>query len=228
MADNTILSTRTLRKSFFTGGNRLEVIHQLDLDINPGQIVAIMGESGSGKSTLLGMLGSLELPDSGQVIFKGKSLGEMSDNDRAELRNRQFGFVFQNFNLIPGLTAAENIELPLIYSGVEKNQRHHKAMIALKIVGLEDRADHTPAQLSGGQQQRVALARALVNNPQILFADEPTGSLDELSAEHVMQLLVNLKQAGKAIVMVTHDKKVAAKADLVFQLSEGTLSRVIV
>jgi len=221
----TILSAHNIRKSYHVGANLIKVFSNLSIDIHVGEFVAIMGLSGSGKSTLLGILSSLESPDGGEIKFKQQNILNLDDTQKARLRNQQFGFMFQSYSLIPGLTALDNVGLPLLYAGQSTSSRNKKSEIALEIVGLKNRLAHTPAELSGGQQQRVALARALINNPDILFADEPTGSLDQESAMSVMDLFCGLKQAGRTIVMVTHDADVAAFADTVYLLDSGMLKQ---
>lgn len=220
-----ILSAKNISRTYLVGANTIKALAGINLDIHEGEFVAIMGRSGSGKSTLLGILGSLEQPDEGQVYYRSQALGDLADDEKAALRNRAFGFMFQSYSLIPGISAQENVALPMVYAGYDEARRQRKSAIALEIVGLKDRLDHTPAELSGGQQQRVALARALINQPDIVFADEPTASLDEDSSLAVMDLFVGLKQAGKTIVLVTHDPLVAGYADSVYLLDCGVLTR---
>ncbi|MBN2193745.1 MAG: ABC transporter ATP-binding protein [Polyangiaceae bacterium] len=215
---------RSLVKTYFRGDEPLKVLDQLDLDIPKGSFEALMGPSGSGKSTLLNLIAGLDRPTSGTVVVDGKQIDRMGESQLARWRAATLGFVFQSFNLLPVLTALENVELPLLLAPLRAAERRKRAETALKIVGLEDRVKHYPRQLSGGQEQRVAIARAIVNDPKIIVADEPTGDLDRQSAADVMTLLEKLnQQLGKTIVMVTHDPAAAERASIIRRLDKGIL-----
>ena len=219
-----LASMRDVTKVYRRGGQDLVVLDQLDLDVARGDFLALMGPSGSGKSTILNILGGLDEPDSGEVVVEGVELGSLSRDERAEWRARHVGFVFQAFNLIPVLTALENVELPLLLTPLSRKQRREHADYALELVGLSDRKDHRPKQLSGGQEQRVAIARAVATDPTMILADEPTGDLDRASADAVMDILSRLsKEHGKTIAMVTHDPVAAARATRLLHLEKGTL-----
>jgi putative ABC transport system ATP-binding protein len=220
----TLVRLQQVVKSFRRGGETLTVLDGLDMEIPRGSFEALMGPSGSGKSTLLNLIAGLDRATSGKVIVAGNDLGAMSDGQLAAFRARHLGFIFQSYNLMPVLTAAENVELPLLLTKLPRAERRKRALIALRVVGLEDRTDHHPRQLSGGQEQRVAIARALVNDPTILVADEPTGDLDRKSADAILDLLVRLnKEMGKTIVMVTHDPAAAERATVVRRMDKGVL-----
>lgn len=212
-------------KSYRRGEVVVPVLKGITLGIEAGQFVAIMGPSGSGKSTLLNIIGCLDTMDSGKYRLGGKNVETASEDELATIRNRNLGFVFQLFNLIPRINARRNVELPLVYAGVVGRERRRRADVALQRVGLQTRAEHTPAQLSGGQQQRVAIARALVNEPEVLIADEPTGSLDTAISREIMQLFADLNRAGKTIVMVTHEPEIAAYAQRTIHLRDGVVER---
>lgn len=212
-------------KSYRRGEVVVPVLKGITLGIEAGQFVAIMGPSGSGKSTLLNIIGCLDTMDSGKYRLGGKNVEAASEDELATIRNRNLGFVFQLFNLIPRINARRNVELPLVYAGVVGRERRRRADVALQRVGLQTRAEHTPAQLSGGQQQRVAIARALVNEPEVLIADEPTGSLDTAISREIMQLFADLNRAGKTIVMVTHEPEIAAYAQRTIHLRDGVVER---
>ncbi len=219
-----LVDLRGVVKSFSRGGETLTVLDGLNLTIPSGEFVALMGPSGSGKSTLLNLIAGIDRPTSGKVTVAGSELGGMSDGDLAGFRARHLGFIFQSYNLMPVLTAAENVELPLLLTKLSKDERRKRALIALRVVGLEDRTGHYPRQLSGGQEQRVAIARAIVNDPTILVADEPTGDLDRKSADAILDLLVKLNtEFKKTIVMVTHDPAAAERATRVQRMDKGTL-----
>jgi putative ABC transport system ATP-binding protein len=219
-----IVDLRGVVKSFHRGGETLTVLDGLNLQIPTGDFVALMGPSGSGKSTLLNLIAGLDKPTAGKVNVAGSELGSMSDGALASFRARHLGFIFQSYNLMPVLTAAENVELPLLLTNLSSAERKKRALIALRVVGLEDRVGHYPKQLSGGQEQRVAIARAIVNDPTILVADEPTGDLDRKSADAILDLLVKLNtEFKKTIVMVTHDPAAAERATRVQRMDKGTL-----
>jgi putative ABC transport system ATP-binding protein len=219
-----LVDLRGVVKSFSRGGETLTVLDGLNLTIPTGEFVALMGPSGSGKSTLLNLIAGIDRPTSGKVHVAGNELGGMSDGALAAFRARHLGFIFQSYNLMPVLTAAENVELPLLLTNLSKDERRKRALIALRVVGLEDRTGHYPRQLSGGQEQRVAIARAIVNDPTILVADEPTGDLDRKSADAILDLLVKLNtEFKKTIVMVTHDPAAAERATRVQRMDKGTL-----
>lgn len=208
-------------KSYQRGDVPVPVLRDVSLTINKGEFVAIMGPSGSGKSTLLNILGCLDTADSGSYKLHNKLIQAANEDDLASIRNRKLGFVFQSFNLIPRIDAEHNVELPMLYAGVSPSLRQKRAMAALRIVGLEDRAKHVPAHLSGGQQQRVAIARALVNDPEIIIADEPTGALDSKASHEIMCMFQQLQASGKTIVMVTHEDEIAEYAQRIIRVRDG-------
>lgn len=219
-----IVSLSGIDKTFWRGKESIHVLDKLDLNVPSGSFEALMGPSGSGKSTLLNIIAGLDRPTSGEVRVAGADLARMSDRALARWRSQTIGFVFQSFNLIPVLTAAENVELPLLLTDLSGAERNKRVATALRVVGLEDRMDHYPRQLSGGQEQRVAIARAIVNDPQIIVADEPTGDLDRKSADDVLTLMDKLnKELGKTIFMVTHDPAAAERASKQRRLDKGTL-----
>jgi putative ABC transport system ATP-binding protein len=205
------------------GSVMVRALKHIDLSINEGEYLTIMGQSGSGKSTLMNILGCLDPPTHGRYLLRGTDVAVLSDNALSRVRGREIGFVFQSFNLIPELTVSENIEVPLFYRGVPRQQRHARAAATLERVGLQDRMTHRPAQLSGGQQQRVAIARALVGDPAILLADEPTGNLDSTTGGTIMALLDELNAEGRTIIMVTHDETIARRSPRVIQLLDGEI-----
>lgn len=216
-----MISLRAIRKSYTSGMVSVDVLHGIDLTIDAGEFVAIMGPSGSGKSTLLNLIACLDQIDSGDYLFLGEPVRTMSSAALAQLRSKRIGFVFQNFNLIPQFSALRNVELPLIYAGVKKAQRVSSAKNQLQKVGLLDRLSHRPVELSGGQQQRVAIARAMVNEPDVIIADEPTGSLDSETGEEIMRVFRQLHQSGKTIVMVTHEQEIADFAARIVRVRDG-------
>src|SRR6188474_1208349 len=221
MSSPAIIHLEEIHKSYFLGKQELPVLKGINLDIFKNEYVAFMGPSGSGKSTLMNILGCLDTPTTGTYILNGKDVSSMPDNDLAEVRNKEIGFVFQQFNLLPRLTAAENVALPLIYGGVSRKERMERALEALRKVGLADRSHHKPNEMSGGQIQRVAIARALVNNPSILLADEPTGNLDSKTSIEVMQIFGQIQAAGNTVVLVTHEEDIAGYAKRVVRLRDG-------
>jgi putative ABC transport system ATP-binding protein len=225
---NPVIHLEAISKSYFMGKHSLEVLKGITLDIFKNEYVALMGPSGSGKSTLMNILGCLDTPTSGRYVLNNKDVSKMSDDELAEVRNKEIGFVFQQFNLLPRLTAAENVALPLIYAGVNKKLRMEKANEALAKVGLADRAHHKSNEMSGGQIQRVAIARALVNNPSILLADEPTGNLDSKTSMEVMEIFGQIQSAGNTVILVTHEEDIAAYAKRVVRLRDGSIETDIV
>jgi len=218
-----IIHLENIGKSYFMGSNSLEVLKAVSLDIFRNEYVALMGPSGSGKSTLMNILGCLDTPTTGTYVLNGKDVSKMNDDDLAEVRNKEIGFVFQQFNLLPRLTAAENVALPLTYGGVNRKDRTERAMEALKKVGLAERSHHKPNEMSGGQIQRVAIARALVNNPSILLADEPTGNLDSKTSFEIMDVFGQIQSAGNTVVLVTHEEDIAAYAKRIVRLRDGEI-----
>jgi putative ABC transport system ATP-binding protein len=219
----SIIHLKNIRKSYFMGSHSLEVLKGVSLDIFKNEYVALMGPSGSGKSTLMNILGCLDTATSGTYILNGNDVSKMSDDELAEIRNKEIGFVFQQFNLLPRLTAAENVALPLVYAGVGRKDRTERAMEALNKVGLADRSHHKPNEMSGGQIQRVAIARALVNNPAILLADEPTGNLDTKTSKEVMEVFSSIHTAGNTVVLVTHEEDIAGYAKRIVRLRDGDI-----
>src|SRR3954467_741994 len=216
-----IIHLENLRKSYFMGTQALPVLKGINLDIFKNEYVALMGPSGSGKSTLMNILGCLDSPTSGTYILNGKDVSKMPDNDLAEVRNKDIGFVFQQFNLLPRLTAAENVALPLVYSGIGKKERNERAMEVLTRVKLEDRSHHKPNELSGGQCQRVAIARALINKPSIILADEPTGNLDSKTSYEIMDILGKIHADGNTVILVTHEDDISKFAHRIIRLKDG-------
>ena len=205
------------------GENEVRALDGIDLDIEKGDLVAIVGHSGSGKSTLMNMLGCLDTPTSGKYVLDGQDVASMTDNQLADVRNKEIGFIFQGFNLISNLDAVGNVELPLVYRGVSKNERKQLAMEALKSVGLEDRMKHKPNEMSGGQQQRVAVARAVAAKPPIILADEPTGNLDTKSTQEIMEILKELHRSGRTVIIITHDEEIASQAHRVIRILDGRI-----
>ncbi|MFN2457399.1 MAG: ABC transporter ATP-binding protein [Chitinophagaceae bacterium] len=218
-----IIHLENLKKNYFLGKQVVEVLKGISTDIFKGEYVALMGPSGSGKSTLMNIIGCLDTPTAGKYILNTKDVSGMEDNDLAEIRNKEIGFVFQQFNLLPRLTAAENVALPLVYAGVPKKQRMEKAAHVLDQVGLRDRSHHRPNELSGGQNQRVAIARALVNDPSIILADEPTGNLDSTTSEEIMDIFGKIHNAGNTVVLVTHEVDIARHAHRIIRLRDGMI-----
>ena len=224
LMSTSIIHLENIRKSYFMGKQALQVLKGVSLNINKNEYVALMGPSGSGKSTLMNILGCLDSPTEGNYILNGKDVSKMIDDDLAEVRNKEIGFVFQQFNLLPRLTAAENVALPLVYAGIAKKQRIEMAMNVLEKVSLTDRSHHKPNELSGGQCQRVAIARALINNPAIIFADEPTGNLDSANAHELHQLFFDLrKQFQQTFLIVTHNEELAQMSDRILHMKDGRI-----
>jgi putative ABC transport system ATP-binding protein len=220
-----IIQSRGLSKDYVLGAETVRALRGVDLEIRPGEFVAVMGPSGSGKSTLMNLIGCLDTPSAGGYWLNGVQVSELSDDELARIRNREIGFVFQTFNLLPRATALHNVELPLIYAGVGAKERRRRAEEKLELVGLTDRMGHRPPELSGGQRQRVAVARALVNNPALLLADEPTGNLDSVTGEEIMSVLVELNREGQTIVLVTHEANIAEYAGRQVHLYDGHIAR---
>jgi putative ABC transport system ATP-binding protein len=219
-----IVETINLKKTYMSGGRPLEVLKGVNLRVQRGEFMAIMGPSGSGKSTLLNMIGALDRPTAGEVHINGQNINKLNDNQVADLRNREIGFIFQFFNLIPRMNAQANIELPMAIAGVSRGDRHKRAKELLALVGLADRADHKPSQLSGGEQQRVAIARALANEPNILLADELTGNLDSKTGSEIMHLLRRLnEEEGKTFILITHDPAVGQQTDRLISFKDGVI-----
>lgn len=221
MINNTVVQTKNIAKVYILGNVEVCALSDINLEISKGEFSSIMGPSGCGKSTLMNLIGCLDRPSSGQILLDGIDVSKVSDNDLAEIRNKKVGFVFQTYNLLPKLTAMENVELPLIYAGANTIQRKKKSMELLDKVGIADRANHKPTELSGGQSQRVAIARALANDPTIILADEPTGNLDTKSGHEIMELFYNLNKQGVTIIMVTHNPEIAESTHRVIHLLDG-------
>lgn len=220
---SSVITIRNITRDFYLGQEIVKVLKGIDLNIEKGEYVAIMGPSGSGKSTLMNLLGCLDTPTSGQYILNGKDVSKMSDDELAEIRNKEIGFVFQTFNLLPRTTALDNVALPMIYAGISKKDRVTRAEEVLTNVGLADRMDHRPNQLSGGQRQRVAVGRALVNNPSIILADEPTGNLDSKTSVEIMALFDKIHASGNTVILVTHEEEIAKHAHRIIRLRDGLI-----
>jgi len=218
-----IIETSKISKIYHMGTQTVNALQSITIDIMKGEFVAFMGPSGSGKSTLMNIIGCLDTPTDGTYILNDNNVSHLTENELADIRNREIGFIFQTFNLLPRATALENVALPLIYAGYGKSEREDRAMETLKSVNLDDRADHKPNELSGGQRQRVAIARALVNNPSIILADEPTGNLDSKTSKGIMELLRELYENGNTIIMVTHEDDIAHYARRIIKMRDGLI-----
>jgi putative ABC transport system ATP-binding protein len=219
-----LVELRNVSKIYHLGGEEIRALDDVSFDINSGEFISIIGPSGSGKSTLMHILGCLDSPSKGTIELDGTMIQGASPRDLARIRNQKIGFVFQFFNLLPKLNVLQNVEVPMIYSGVSAKERYERGMEALKLVALENRSKHRPSQLSGGQQQRVAIARALVNSPKIVFADEPTGNLDSHTGEAILNLFRNLSEQGRTIILVTHDPEIAALTPRRIEIRDGKIS----
>jgi len=218
-----LVEIRDMCKIYNPGENEVRALDNVSVTIEEGEFVAIIGQSGSGKSTLMNMLGCLDVPSSGTYKLHGQSVSELDDDELSDIRNREIGFIFQGFNLIPNLTALENVELPLIYRGVSRSKRLELARVALEKVGLGHRMEHKPAEMSGGQQQRVAIARAIAQAPPVILADEPTGNLDSHSTQEILGILKELHGEGRTVILITHDNEIAAQAKRVIKIKDGRI-----
>ncbi|MFD1768495.1 ABC transporter ATP-binding protein [Sphingobacterium suaedae] len=223
MEDNYLIQIEDIGREYVIGSEKIHALKSVSLTIKKGEFVALMGPSGSGKSTLMNILGCLDTPSKGQYILNGINVSDMSENELAEVRNKEIGFVFQTFNLLPKSTALENVALPLIYAGFNKKNREERALLALENVGLGNRVDHKPNELSGGQRQRVAVARALINDPSIILADEPTGNLDTKTSVEIMGLMEDIHAKGNTIILVTHEEDIAQHAHRIVRMRDGLI-----
>ncbi len=219
----SLIEIKDIYKIYNPGENEVRALDGISLNVEHGEFLAIVGQSGSGKSTLMNMLGLLDIPTSGTYSLDGVDVANMTDDELSEIRNKEIGFIFQGFNLIPSLTAVENVELPLVYRGMKKEERNKLALEALERVGLSHRLDHLPKQMSGGQQQRVAIARAVAARPPIILADEPTGNLDSHSGVEVMKILHELHEEGRTVILITHDNDIANEAERVIRIQDGQI-----
>ena len=222
---NELIDIRNIYKIYNPGENEVRALDGVSLKISKGEFVAIIGQSGSGKSTLMNMLGCLDVPSFGHYFLNGRDVSTMKDDDLSDVRNKEIGFIFQGFNLIPNLTAIENVELPLIYRGIPKEERKELSIKALEMVGLSHRMDHKPAEMSGGQQQRVAIARAIAAKPPVILADEPTGNLDSHSSKEILGILKELHETGRTVILITHDNDIADQAKRVVRIKDGKIEQ---
>ena len=222
---SALVEIRDISKIYNPGENEVRALDHISLTIQKGEFVAIIGQSGSGKSTLMNMIGCLDVPTEGTYILNGQNVSKLSDNELSDIRNQEIGFIFQGFNLIANLTAQENVELPLIYRGVPKKERHELSVAALKKVGLAHRMDHRPSEMSGGQQQRVAIARANAQAPPVILADEPTGNLDSASSMEILDILKQLHAENRTVILITHDNDIAKQAKRVIRIKDGKIER---
>ncbi len=220
---NALVEIQDVSKIYNPGENEVRALDHISVTINQGEFVAIIGQSGSGKSTLMNILGCLDVPSGGRYILNGQLVADMTDDELSDIRNHEIGFIFQGFNLIPNLTALENVELPLVYRGVGKGKRKALSEAALTKVGLEHRMEHKPSEMSGGQQQRVAIARAIAQAPPIILADEPTGNLDSHSSKEIMNILQQLHKEGRTVILITHDNEIAAQAKRIIRIKDGRI-----
>ena len=225
---SALVEIKDVCKIYNPGENEVRALDHISVVIDKGEFVAIIGQSGSGKSTLMNILGCLDVPTGGSYLLHGQNVSGLDDDELSDIRNREIGFIFQGFNLIPNLTALENVELPLIYRGVGKSKRRELSEIALAKVGLEHRMDHKPAEMSGGQQQRVAIARAIAQAPPIILADEPTGNLDSHSTKEILEILKELHRDGRTVILITHDDEIAAQAARVIKIRDGRIESDII
>lgn len=222
---SALVEIQDISKIYNPGENEVRALDHISLTIQKGEFVAIIGQSGSGKSTLMNMIGCLDVPTEGTYILNGQNVSKLSDNELSDIRNQEIGFIFQGFNLIANLTAQENVELPLIYRGVPKKERHELSVAALKKVGLAHRMDHRPSEMSGGQQQRVAIARAIAQAPPVILADEPTGNLDSASSMEILDILKQLHEENRTVILITHDNDIAKQAKRVIRIKDGKIER---
>lgn len=222
---SALVEIQDISKIYNPGENEVRALNHISLTIQKGEFVAIIGQSGSGKSTLMNMIGCLDVPTEGTYILNGQNVSKLSDNELSDIRNQEIGFIFQGFNLIANLTAQENVELPLIYRGVPKKERHELSVAALKKVGLAHRMDHRPSEMSGGQQQRVAIARAIAQAPPVILADEPTGNLDSASSMEILDILKQLHAENRTVILITHDNDIAKQAKRVIRIKDGKIER---
>ena len=222
---SALVEIQDISKIYNPGENEVRALDHISLTIQKGEFVAIIGKSGSGKSTLMNMIGCLDVPTEGTYILNGQNVSKLSDNELSDIRNQEIGFIFQGFNLIANLTAQENVELPLIYRGVPKKERHELSVAALKKVGLAHRMDHRPSEMSGGQQQRVAIARAIAQAPPVILADEPTGNLDSASSMEILDILKQLHAENRTVILITHDNDIAKQAKRVIRIKDGKIER---
>ncbi len=220
---SALVEIRDVCKIYNPGENEVRALDHVSVSIDAGEFVAIIGQSGSGKSTLMNVLGCLDVPTGGLYRLHGQDVSQLNDNELSDIRNREIGFIFQGFNLIPNLTALENVELPLIYRGIGKAERTELSRVALEKVGLQNRMEHRPAEMSGGQQQRVAIARAIAQAPPVILADEPTGNLDSHSTKEILEILKGLHREGRTVILITHDNEVAAQAERIIKIKDGRI-----